>query len=263
MNVFGGATGMNFGPRGPRGIRGKDGSFIDFCNWLPQSLIGNLQSYDEKCCFIIRNPEKDLLRKGSEIKEWISRSHFNLNLVAEKASSDIEQILENRYVINFKKNRYTSNLLTLIENTPQTYGFLCVTFRVTADKDQVVLSNYQEHHERYCEIKVTVNEIYIHAHTATEIIQHPSKEWTTLFIEHNSDDKITHYRYDVNGQTGSFTAPVSDMVHCGFALGSRWNNTYFLDGQIAALEIYSISNSASLPESVKKVVIKNQSIVDL
>ena len=108
---------------------------------------------------------------------------------------------------------------------------------------------------------MTANDIVIHAHTVTEIIQHSYKSWTTLFIEYNTDDKDTHYRYDVNGITGSFISPVRYDIWGGFALGSRWDDTYFLNGQIASLELYwTKGTSATFPEPVKRVLIKNQNI---
>ena len=262
MNVFGGTRTLDKGPRGPRGFRGRDSSIIDFCSWLPNTLLKNLQTHDERGCFFVQNPDKDLVRKGKEITTWISRSLPGLNLDADKPSTEIEK-LEDRYVINFDKTRYSTDDLTLFCNIPRSYGFLCVTFRVTTDEDQVLLSDYQQPWAKemgYCEIKVTANEIILHAHTVTEIIQHSCKNWTTLFIENNSDEEITHYRYNVNGITGSFVAPVRDSGNGGFSLGSRWDDTFFLKGQIASLEMYWMESCTSLPHPVKEVIIRNQNI---
>ena len=210
-------------PPGPRGLPGKDSSIIDFCTWLPQTILKNLQTHNERCCFFVQNLNKDLIRKGKEITTWVSWSLPGLNLNADKPSSVMEE-LEDRYVINFKKARYSSEDLMLFANPPQMYGFLCVTFRVNSNDDQVVLSNYKKQLEKdgCCEIRVTTKEIVLHAHKVTEIIQHSCKTWTTLFIEYNTDNQTTHYRYDANGITGSFVAPVRDDAWEGFPLGSRW-----------------------------------------
>ena len=259
MNVFGGVRSVNKGPRGPRGFRGKDSSIIDFCTWMPKTILKNLQTHDERGCFFIQNLESDLDRKGKRIQKWISRSLPGLNLIADIPSSEIEQ-LEDRYVLNFQKTRYSSEELAILPNFPNMYGFFCITFRVTTDDEQVVISDYQERQDGYCEIRVTANEIILHLHHTTEIIQHSCKNWTTLFIEYNTDEKVAHYRFNVNGVTGSFVGKTSRDIHAGFALGSRWDDSYFLNGQMASLEMYWIPSSASLPEPVKEVIIKNQNI---
>ena len=158
---------------------------------------------EEKCCFTITDPKKDIKTKGADIREWISRSSAGMNLLAEKPSREIEQLDENRYVMHFKQTRYSSDDLTLLANPPFYYGFFCITFRVSVDDEQVLISDYQHGQSRYCEIKVTSTEIFIHAHTAQETIPHNCKEWTTLFIEHRSDHTTTYYNYNVNGVTGS------------------------------------------------------------
>ena len=263
MNVFGGVRSVNKGPRGPRGFRGKDSSIIDFCTWLPKTIVKNLQAHDERGCFFIQNLESDLMRKGKEVQKWVSRSLPGLNLTADKASSEIEK-LNDRYALTFKEARYSSEDLALLPNVPNLYGFLCITFRVMTDEEQVLLSDYQEDEEMknmgHCEIRVSANEIILHVRHATEIIQHSCKDWTTLFIEHNTDEKVAHYRYNVNGVTGSFVGTTSDYEQDGFALGARWDDTFFLNGQIASLEMYRIPSSASLPEPVKEVIMKNQNI---
>ena len=150
MNIFGGSTSENSENRGPRGFRGKDGSIVDLSIWMPQTILNNLQSNDESCCFIIKDLTRDVKRKGKIIEKWISRSKKG-DLKAEKASHEIEE-LEDRYVINFDKNRYSTESLSLFTNTAQAYGFLCVTFQVHGENDQVLISDYQTHHPNYCEI---------------------------------------------------------------------------------------------------------------
>ena len=166
MNVFGGSSVAGKGPRGPRGFRGKDSSIIDFCTWLPQTVLKNLQAHDERCCFFIQDLSKDLKQEGKEIVEWVSRSISGLNLQAEKSTKEIEE-LEDRYVMTFDKTRYSSEDLILLANPPNMYGFLCITFRASIIQDQVLLSDYQKvSGKEYCEIKLlATGEIFIHALT--------------------------------------------------------------------------------------------------
>ena len=232
VDVFGGSRRFRGGrgPRGPIGPKGAAGSIVDLCTWMPKTVLENLQRNDEQGCFSIQNPDKDLQRKGAEITVWISHNATGSNLVAEKPSNKLEKLEEpdDRYVINFENTRYIAEDLTLFADPPSSYGLLCITFRVTSDAEQVLISDYENDKRTYCEIKVATNEILIHAHSIHEVIQHSCKDWTTLFIEHSSDETTTHYNYKINGLTGSFTSPADTDASNGFALGSRYDDTYFL-----------------------------------
>lgn len=254
MDIFGGG-GSAETSRGPRGYAGKDGTLKDLVMWMPLTILNNFQN-EEHCCFFIKN--NDIERKGKAIQKWVSRSKKG-DLIADIPSSKLEQ-LSDRYAIVFEKNRYSSMELTLFENRPSSYGFLCVTYRTRSERDQVLVSNYQTHMESYCEIMIKMNEIIIHVGEHAEIIQHSGKTWTTLFIEHNSDDRLTHFRYNINGEIGSFIAPARSAIHDGFALGSRWGDTKFFHGEISSLEIYKSGNSGNFPETLKNLIIKNQNI---
>ena len=85
VDVFGGSRRFRGGrgPRGPTGPKGAAGSIVDLCTWMPKTILKNLQTNDEKGCFFIQNPDKDLKRKGTEITNWISRSATGLNLDGE------------------------------------------------------------------------------------------------------------------------------------------------------------------------------------
>ena len=93
------------GKKGSQGPAGLPGSIIDLSQWLPKTLLYNFQQNDEIGCFFIENPTKDIKRKGSDIQQWINRSHNNPNLTAERASKDIVQISSNRYALTFKKKQ--------------------------------------------------------------------------------------------------------------------------------------------------------------
>ena len=74
-----------------------------------------------------------------------------------------------------------------------------------SEQDQV--SNYQKYQTGYCEIMIKMNEIIIRVGQHTEIIQHKIKSRiTTFFIEYNSDDKLTNFRYNINGDIVLFMA---------------------------------------------------------
>ena len=126
-----------------------------------------------------------------------------------------------------------------------------------------MISNYEDDTKdlENCEIRVTATEIILHLHSGDEIIQHRCKDWTTLFVECNSDETTTYFKYDVNGTTGSFTRPCGKgLMAESVALGSRYDDTHFLNGQVSALEFYQVNQPSEIPEEMKKIVIKNQRI---
>lgn len=276
MNVFGGATrGMDEGPRGPRGFRGKDSSIVDFGTWMRHTVTNNLQVNDENGAFFIEYPDKDLVRpkgKGKDITEWVSRSRRGGNLVAKKPSSVIEKIEDyyetpDRYAMKFNKTHYQSLESPFLDGRYETCGFICITFRTSSEEDQVLMGGHDPSHRSprmpASEIKVSgATEITIQIHDVKEIIQHSCKEWTTLFIEYNSDTKLSHFTYDVNGIMGSFTCPsIHGGTWSGFHLGCRWDGTDYLDGEIASVETYENEDTAApLPDTLKNIVINNQTI---
>ena len=268
MNVFGGVRSVNKGPRGPRGFRGKDGTMTDFGTWLPQTVVNNLQVNDEKGAFFIENPERDLIRKKQVITEWVSRSkRRGRNFVAKQPSSEIELIEDfydgDRYAMKFKTTHYYSHGLFLLLCAPGSCGFICITFRTYSETEQVLICGQPPYHHSASEIKISgANEITIQILDVKEIIHHPCREWTTLFIEYNSDNHLSHFTYDVNGIVGSFTTPnAHGSAKSGVHLGCRWDNTNYLDGEIASVEMYENANtSAPLPDTLKNMVIKNQKL---
>ena len=86
---------------------------------------------------------------------WVSRSLKGYNLVGKKPSSDLVK-LNDRYVLGFKKNKYVSDM-TVLSNEPGNCAFLCITFRVLGgEENQVLISNYEDSENDYCEIKVVL-----------------------------------------------------------------------------------------------------------
>ena len=224
-------------------------------------MIKNLQKYEDLGSFFIEDPAKDLKQSKKVVTTWVSRSLKGYNLVGKKPSSDLVK-LNDRYVLGFKKNKYVSDI-TVLSNEPGNCAFLCITFRVLGgEENQVLISNYEDIENDYCEIKVSSEEIYLDLHKAVKTIQHSCKEWTTLFLQCYSDESSTYYKYSVNGVTGSFSGPASDLfITDNIAVGSRLDDSYFLNGQVAALEFYQVQNSSEIPEYLQRIVIKNQTIV--
>ena len=95
------------GPQGERGPPGKKGEpgVNNFCEWLPRTMIKNLQKYEDHGSFFIENPSTDLKQSGKMVTTWVTRSLDGSNLVGKKPSSDLVK-LDDRYVLGFKKNRY-------------------------------------------------------------------------------------------------------------------------------------------------------------
>ena len=272
MNVFGGASRgmMEEGPRGPRGFRGRDSSMSDFCTWLPGTVIRNLQANDENGAFFIQNPETDLIRDDKKaITQWVSRSRSGGNLIASKPANELETIhslldQDDRYAMKFKNMQYICHGSMFLRGLIESSGFTCITFRTNSEKEQVLVSGYKSRSHPGSEIKISgATEITFQIHKVKEIVQHASlKEWTTLFVEFNSDKKTTHFTYDLNGNVGSFTAPcVSHGERSGLSLGSSWDGTFFFDGEIASIETYeNYGTAAPLPDTLKDMVVKNQQV---
>lgn len=289
MNIFGGASGslIDKGPRGPRGYRGKDSSLIELCTWLPMTVLENLQKSDECGAFFIQNLEKDIIRSkgiddnyvdvdggGKPITQWVSRSKQGGNLVAKKASSELEEVqygIQSGYAMTFKTTHYENKGASFLPASKGNSGFICITFRTHSERhDQVLISGLDPKKHQFLPrlIKVSSIDITIQIGKATEIIQNECKEWTTLFIEYNSDDFLTHFTYDVNDGDiiGSFTCPNDILVTPGFNLGCKWDETEYLDGQIASVELYdnydAMNAGVPLPNSLKHLVTSNQLAYD-
>ena len=257
VDVFGGSRRFQ-APRGPRGPRGIPGTIEDMCTWMPQTILKNLQQNEERCCFFIVDPTKDIKRKGSDITEWISRSYNKLNLTAERASKSIVQVTSERHALVFKNNRYISNDLLFIPNHSGTYGFVCVTYRTSGEDAQVILSNIEKEGKYFHEIYVTATEIGISGRENEKpkcvIIKHPNRNWTTLFLEYMALEHVTKCNYIINNNPhlgGMFTFDSYDEMSIGFAVGSRYDNTRFLQGEIASIEMYHGKGKEQIPKLLK------------
>ena len=90
------------------------------------------------------------------------------------------------------------------------------------------------------------------------------KQWTTLYVEYRGyESKPTEYEYivkcsDLKTIYESFSLDFDNFGQFGFAMGSRFNNTWFLKGEISSLEIYHAADPTKpFPECLKNLVIDN------
>ena len=256
------------GDRGSPGPKGSPGTITDLCTWMPHTVLKNLQENEEAGCFFIADLSKDIKREGSVIKQWISRSQKHLNLEAERASKSLTDLANGHHALVFKNSRYINEDILLLANQPGSHGFICVTFYTSGGhEEQTILSNFQKSSGNWHEISATNTEINIwgkeNGKTKRVTIHHAVHSWTTLFIEYLGAYPQTHGSYIINNDpklTGTFTFDSSDEKSSGFSVGSRYDNTRFLQGGIASIEIYHGKGKKQIPQAVKDLVIKNQLI---
>ena len=258
------------GKKGSQGPAGLPGSIIDLSQWLPKTLLYNLQQNDEIGCFFIES-EKDIIRKGVDVITWRSRSS-KFNLKGEKPSKELIQ-LRDKKALSFKHTRYTSDDIDFMFNFENTYGFMCVTFRSSGSDEQVLITNYDiDEGGNYMDVCITPTEIKIHGiekrKPKTIFIQHSSKNWTTLFLEFVTRGDITDYNYIIKSQgiseEGGFTMSTHSEMTNGFSLGSSYDDKRFFLGEVASLELYHVRqrDGKFLPSCVRNVIISNQVVKD-
>ena len=143
MNVFGGARSqVSKGGRGLRGFPDKESSINDFCAWLPNTILKQIREHEEFCFLLDSNdPEKDIVRKGQAIDQWKSRNANKSNLVAQLAYPKLVKSSEGSYTVDFHKNRYHPNAFFI--DCLQRYGYLCITFCVQGEGEQVLITNHK------------------------------------------------------------------------------------------------------------------------
>ena len=260
------------GPQGPPGPRGSPGSINDLCTWMPRTVLDRLQRTEEECCLVIEDPSKDIIREkgGGNITEWISRTG-KCNAKADKATKDLIHLPNGKYALDFHKNRYVVEGDNLYLGTDG-YSYMCVTFRVQADTEQTIMSNYDPDNpdEGFQEISATSTEIKIWGISKDEkpiydTIQHDTRDWTTLFIDWTVHTNYrTHCNYIINNDPatiGSYEFSNLGIHNPGFSIGGRYNDTKFMTGTISALEVYcNIHCTKSIPSSLRHLIISNQMV---
>lgn len=273
MNVFGGIRSLSNAQRGPRGFPGRAGSIDDFCTFLPNCILKQIQEHEENAYIISStNPEKDIVRgKNKQILEWKNRNKTESpdppqNLKAILPSSElIEAGLG--YAISFDKNLYS--LIGFPMWCKGGYGYICITFKTDTENDQVLITNYHKNDigKEFHEISVNHQGItfrgYLNGKDAQHYVQHNCKEWTTLFLDYTQNSKQSvEYTYILNNDPrmqGSFTFQPPNFAQARNYVGGRNEKTNFLSGAIHAIELYgNIDIPKPIPQSLKKLIIKNQ-----
>ena len=130
VNIFGNeAVRGRKGDRGPSGLRGRPGqkgdagSIEDSCMWMGNTVLKNLEIYEDKGCFFIDNSSTDVERDQKEktnITSWISKTlHKKENLIATIPSKQLsEKLINDRYALMFDGTaRYCSEELGLFQLT--------------------------------------------------------------------------------------------------------------------------------------------------
>ena len=169
VDVFGGSKRSSrgprgpFGPAGPRGAKGKPG-IDDMSVWMPNTVLNQLREEDEECCFLLTHPMKDIERqRGKGIVKWLTRCKNKKNAVGIYPCEDIEQIPTGQWALDFDDNLYVIEKVTLTEDTPNSYTYFCVTFRLQSEgnneEDQFIVFNGDSNYQRG--VSATNNEIRI------------------------------------------------------------------------------------------------------
>ena len=191
-----------------------------------------------------------------------------MNLEAERASKSLTDLANGHHALVFHNSRYINEDIMLLANHPESHGFICITFYTSGDHEQTILPNFQMSSDNWNEISVTNTEINIwgkkNGKTKRVNIHHAVHKWTTLFVEQVTAKDRMHGRYIINNNpklTGSFTFDCYHSMFSGFSVGSRYDNTRFLQGEIASIEIYH-GKGKQIPQrpskTLKDVAIKNQ-----
>ena len=275
MNVFGGTRSRGGkGPRGPRGFPGKDSSISDFCTWLPNTILKQIQEHEEVSYLLNpKNPEEDLTRdKNKAIIEWKSRNLQKSNLTAVHPSSEVEKIPSQYYAMVFHKNLYHSQIDCFINTTATGYGYVCITFKVDGDGEQVLITKEHHTHDKFREfheISVTQTEINISGYLENKPIkipiQHNCRNWTTLFLDYTTHESVStsEFTYILDNDPrmqGSFTLQRPRVYTLGAYIGGRKDGTNAFAGSLHGIELYYTKSPQPIPQTLKELIIKAQQI---
>ena len=275
MNVFGGARSRGGkGPRGPRGFPGKDSSISDFCTWLPNTILKQIQEHEEVSYLLnSKNPEEDVTRDETRaIIEWKSRNRQKNNLIAVHSSSEIEEIPFKNYAMVFHKNLYHAQINCFINTVIPGYGYVCITFKVDGEGEQVLISKDHPAHDRFREfheISVTQTEINISGYLEnkpTKIpIQHNCRNWTTFFLDYTTHDAVqtSEFTYILDNDSrmqGSFTLQRPRVYTLGAYIGGLKYGTKAFVGSLHGIELYHTKIPQPIPQTLKELIIKTQQI---
>ena len=128
------------GPQGDRGPVGKPGSFNDLCAWMPNSVLKQLQEREE-ICYSLTNLSDIKRNQKDEIIEWKCRNKKYGSINAENPSKDLIELPGFGYALGFHNSRYKANEMFIFDCLSGS-GYLCITFRVSGEGKQTLITNY-------------------------------------------------------------------------------------------------------------------------
>ena len=261
------------GPQGSKGNPGENG--IDLMSvWMSNTLLKSLRENDENGCFFIRNL-KDIERDGKKIKRWITKSSNGKNLNAVRPSESLVKLPDDQgYAIEFTNSLYVVDI-PLYMGFMSGYGFFCVTFKTQEVKEQTLFSNHDIDNPDFPDNELLVSKSKISIcgvkdeKSAIFSFDHDCREWTTLFVEWNTNkernETTFHYVINNDKKTGSFSFNTSDMMTSFIAIGDRDDGLLHkpFNGQVRAIEFYfstDILDGKCLPMSLRNKIIESQCV---
>ena len=269
VDVFGGSRrSYGRGPRGPKGLPGIPGSINDFCKWLPNSILNQLQTHEE-FCYILSSFEDVTKNEKDLVTEWLSRNKRHFNYIAE-IPGEFLNIQTSKCKLDFKHNRYKNDEQDIFACLYGS-GYFCITFKINQGEElQTIVTNHQikpDIFHQFHEISACTNEIRIDGYKDNKpsyiIIQHDCRIWTTIFIEYKITSSELLGSYIINNDPstqGNFSFQKPILCKAGIYLGSRHNNTKFLNGAIHAIESYFVPQNENLSPDLQELIIINQMI---
>ena len=267
VNIFGDKDGGGergpMGPSGRRGDRGPPGDSGALCEWMPNSVLKQLQHEDE-LCFLLTSAS-DVRREGEEVVEWKCRNTVHESIVAESPSKELIEIPGGGHALRFRRSVYFQNEMRLFDCTLGESGYLCITFKVIGDGDQTLLTNYKspDLFRQFNEIAVSKSEIQILGYRDRQAriisIVHDCSIWTTLFVDFQVLEGGTSVNWSVDGNSGNFTFDGPIMCERGLFIGGRHGGDRFFDGAIASIES-NCRTAQKIPDALKELIINGQKV---
>ena len=255
VDIFGDCDTSSSGPRGPAG---KDG--LDIVKWLPKFILNQFRKSEEWCCFLINDPENDLVKSDGNYIKWISRSEGKKrNAEAVKPSKSIKLIKKEHWGLKFNSSLYH---IALVPISSLQCVFACVTFQLDGENEQFIFNDFiDDVDEKVRGVSATRNSIIIWGvDNVSNYISIPFKidkdAWTTVLVEWLPDKVQGEYIIN-NKENGTFTCNKVPEFHSDDVyLGGRIDSKKSLSGSISAFEIYR--SKEKTPTSIKDLVVQGQ-----
>ena len=272
------------GPRGPRGEKGDMGpsGLEELCKWLPDFTLRELQK-TESCCYFFPRDGSGYEKSGSVIEKMLSHSTHPALLdhsvdavaVEKKGCNNTIPISHDRFALRFEGDMLYRGTGIQLVNPNHAWVCLCVTFQVTAQYDQWIVSTGPSGGDSVRAVTATPSKIRVWGCDDDEgppfvEISYPKSSWVTIMVEwSNRGDRIGSVNVN-NGQSlTEFTCKELDptKVINDIVIGARcfstdaFEATMHMQGDFAALEVYASKDEKSrLPNCMKNSIIQNQMV---